>query len=107
MVSKEFIASRISQLRASKDVSARDMSLSLGYNENYINRIENEKASPSMEVFFYICEYFGLTAKEFFNDEVNYPLEYRDLMTDLLDLDRKEIESIHGIVKSLKQAKSK
>ncbi len=106
-MSKEFVANRILQLRTNKDVSARDMSLSLGYNENYINRIENGKASPSLEVFFYICEYFQLTAKEFFDEGVNYPLQCRDLIADLQDLDRKEIENIHEIVKSLKRAKSK
>lgn len=106
-MSKEFVANRILQLRTSKNVSARDMSLSLGYNENYINRIENGKASPSLEVFFYICEYFQLTSKEFFDEEVKYPLQCRDLIADLQDLDRKEIENIHEIVKSLKQAKSK
>ena len=47
---------RLSQLRERKGVSARDMSLSMGQNPGYINKVENGKAMPSMEVFFYICE---------------------------------------------------
>ena len=60
-------AQRLTQLRLEKDVSARDMSLSLGQSEAYINRIENKKMLPSMSVFFCICEYFGITPEEFFN----------------------------------------
>lgn len=42
---------RLSQLRERKGVSARDMSLSMGQNPGYINKVENGKAMPSMEVF--------------------------------------------------------
>ena len=39
-----FVPERIAQLRLQKNVSARDMSLSLGQAANYINSIENRKA---------------------------------------------------------------
>ena len=45
--------------RTQKGVSARDMSLSLGQANNYINNIENKKSLPAMQSFFYICEYLG------------------------------------------------
>ena len=38
---EEFTQNRIAQLRTQKEVSARDMSLSLGQNNSYINQIEN------------------------------------------------------------------
>ena len=41
---EEFTQNRIAQLRMQKNVSARDMSLSLGQNNSYINQIENKKA---------------------------------------------------------------
>ena len=44
---EDFVPKRITQLRLSRGVSARDMSLSLGQNESYINRIENKKTLPS------------------------------------------------------------
>uniref|UniRef100_UPI000A5BE178 helix-turn-helix domain-containing protein n=1 Tax=Clostridium sp. NkU-1 TaxID=1095009 RepID=UPI000A5BE178 len=43
---------RLSELRAQKGVSARDMSLSLGQNPTYIHKIENGLALPSMMGFF-------------------------------------------------------
>ena len=55
---ENLLRKRLVQLRMEKGVSARDMSLSIGQSESYINKIENGKALPSMEAFFYICEYF-------------------------------------------------
>ena len=52
----DFFSQRLSELRTQKGVSARDMSLSLGQCESYINKIENHKSLPSMNVFFYICD---------------------------------------------------
>ena len=66
---KKDIALRIAQLRTKKGVSARDMSLSIGQNENYINRIENDISLPSLRGLILICEYFGITLKEFFDVE--------------------------------------
>ena len=60
---------RLRSLRNQRGISAREMSLSLGQNVNYINLIENGKRLPSMEGFFFICEYFGLTPVDFFGGE--------------------------------------
>lgn len=61
---REF-AERLCKLRCRKGVSARDMSLSLGQNASYINRIENGAALPSMTAFFYICEYLEISPRDF------------------------------------------
>lgn len=61
---EEMFCNRLIQLRQEKNISTRDMSLSLGQSESYINRIENGKMLPSMTVFFYICDYFGITPRE-------------------------------------------
>ncbi|HJA50883.1 MAG TPA: helix-turn-helix domain-containing protein [Candidatus Fusicatenibacter intestinipullorum] len=63
---EDFVANRIMQLRQQKKVSAREMSLAIGQNVNYINRIENKLSLPSLQGLFYICEYFNITPQEFF-----------------------------------------
>ena len=60
-------ASRLSELRNAKAISAREMSLSLGQGAGYINNIENANNLPSMAMFFEICEFLGITPGEFFN----------------------------------------
>ena len=59
---EELFYARLTALRQAKGVSAREMSLALGQSEGYINAIENQKGFPSMEAFFYICEYLGVTS---------------------------------------------
>ena len=54
-------------LRNKKDVSAREMSLELGQNVNYVNLIENGKRFPSMQGFFLICDYMDITPADFFS----------------------------------------
>lgn len=49
---------------------SRDMSLSLGQSAGYINNIENGVNLPSMSMFFYICDYLGVTPEEFFAAEL-------------------------------------
>ena len=39
----EWFHNRVAELRIQKGVSARDMSLSLGQSESYINKIENKR----------------------------------------------------------------
>ena len=72
---EEFTQNRIAQLRMQNNVSARDMSLSLGQNDSYINRIENKKALPSLQGLFYICEYFSISPQEFFDEGNVYPAQ--------------------------------
>lgn len=57
---------RLSQLRMLRNVSSRQMSLDLGQNEGYVNKIENGKILPSMDMFFRICNYLHVEAKVFF-----------------------------------------
>jgi len=98
---EEFTQDRIAQLRLQKGVSARDMSLSLGQNSSYINQIENKKALPSMQGFFYICEYFSITPQQFFDDENKYPAELAELMENIKKLDAEALKHISGLVRAL------
>jgi transcriptional regulator with XRE-family HTH domain len=66
---EQFFIRRLAELRKQKGVSAQDMSLSLGQNENYVNHIENGKMFPSMQAFFALCEYLNITPRDFFNTE--------------------------------------
>ena len=98
MQPEEFIA-RLTQLRIKHGVSARDMSLSLGQNSSYINNIENGKALPSMTVFFYICEYFHITPREFFSYENPNPKKTKQLENDLNLLTDDQLNIILTLVK--------
>ncbi|MCL2588192.1 MAG: helix-turn-helix domain-containing protein [Oscillospiraceae bacterium] len=96
-----FIQERIAQLRMKKGVSARDMSLSLGQSEGYINSIENKHSLPSISVFLHICEYLGITPMEFFDEGSQNPEKLKELLADLKRLDDKALLHIAGIAREL------
>ena len=102
-VEKEEFVRRLVQLRMNKDVSARDMSLSLGQSPNYINGIENGAGFPSMTVFFYICDYFGITPKEFFDLDVPNPAKMNELTQAAKGLSNEQMEHLIALVKSMKK----
>lgn len=62
---REDFAARLTDLRNARGVSAREMSLSIGQNPGYIHNIECGRALPSMECFFFICEYLKITPADF------------------------------------------
>lgn len=85
---------RLAQLRTRKGVSARDMSLSLGQNVNYVNNIETGKAFPSMTAFFYICEYLKVSPMEFFDFSTENPWNMKELGEKVKLLSPRQIEII-------------
>ena len=98
MITKENFGARLSELRVGGGQnSAREMSLALGQNPSYINRIENGKALPSMQGFFSICEYLKITPAEFFNDEVEQPGEIRALVEKLQKLPQEQLQLVEQI----------
>ena len=98
---EDFVPERIAKLRTQKGVSARDMSLSLGQANNYINNIENKKSLPSMMGFFYICEYFGITPQEFFDFESAQPELLDSVIGNLKKLNKRQLQNIAEITEDL------
>lgn len=92
---------RLAQLRVKKGVTARDMSLSIGQNQNYINHIENGKTLPSMSAFFFICDYLNITPSEFFDTDAKNPEKLNTLIEDLKHLDDKQLDTIAALVRGL------
>lgn len=102
---KDEFCCRLSQLRMNAGVSARDMSLSIGLSEGYINKLENEKTLPSMHTFFAICEYFDITPQEFFNTGETFPLEIKIAVRELRKMSMEQLERLVGIMKDINQGR--
>ena len=96
----EWFYNRLIELRTQKGVSARDMSLSLGQSESYINKIENRRTLPSFTGFLYICEYFRITPQDFFSDGAS-PQKTNELLHELKKLTPEQTEHILQIVKDI------
>ena len=101
----EFIGDRIAALRTAKGVSARDMSLSIGQSANYINKIESKKSFPSMAVFLYICDYFEITPKEFFDESIEHPVQLVALFDEMKRLDADALGTVSSVVREILRKK--
>ena len=102
MEKEEFIK-RLTELRMNKGVSARDMSLSLGQSPGYINNIENGVNLPSMSLFFYICDYFGITPLEFFDMDNSDPAKIQELVSAATGLNSSQLEHVIAIINDIKK----
>lgn len=100
---EDFIAKRVAQLRLQKGISARDMSLSLGQSESYINKIENKKAQPSINGLYYICEYLGITPMEFFDEGNASPDKLQEIIADLKLLNNEQLSMVASLIKEIKK----
>ena len=82
----EYVRERITQLRLQKGVSEYKMSYDLGHSRGYINNISSGKTLPSMTEFFAICEYFGITPVEFFDNGCHNPKVMQDVLSAVSQL---------------------
>lgn len=109
--SREF-SDRLRDLRNKNKISAREMSIALGQNVNYINLIENGKRFPSLQGFFAICDYLKITPSIFFDSE-NFVSDFfesakqaenekKELVNFLENLTNEQISSILNLIKVFK-----
>lgn len=96
-----FILDRISQLRTNQGISEYKMSLDLGYSKSYVQSISSGKALPSMAEFLYICEYLGVTPKEFFDGDVAEPQMIQKLVNHALHLSPDDLVLLVDLAKRL------
>ncbi len=97
----EFVRERITQLRLQKGVSEYKMSYDLGHSRGYVNNISSGKSLPSMTEFLAICDYFGITPIEFFNENVSNPQLMSDTLRNLELLEAEDLELINLTIKRL------
>ncbi len=97
----EWFHARLTSLRLQKGVSARDMSLSLGQSESYINKIENRRTLPSLTGFFYICDYLEITPQEFFDINTESPDRSKELLREFNKLTAKQAEHLLEVIRDI------
>ena len=97
-----YIRERITELRLQKGVSEYKMSLDLGHGKNYIRSITCGRTLPSLSELPYICEYLGVTVKEFFDETTNYPILIRDIIRRANTMEAADLEAIINIMERIK-----
>lgn len=97
-----FFCDRLRFLRNERKISAREMSLALGQNETYINKIETRQRSVSMESFFRICNYLQISPSTFFDESIkNTDIDAEKFLQTFRKLNPNQAEHIYEIMKDL------
>ena len=95
---ENYVRDRITQLRLKKGVSEYQMSYDLGHSRGYINNISSGKALPSMSEFFAICDYFAITPEEFFNERLQDPVMYKQVLSSLEQLTTEDLLMVFKLI---------
>ena len=84
-------------------IALREEEIVTAQSAGYINSLENQKAMPSMSVFFYICEYLKITPAEFFDTASANPTKEKELLSELKGLQTEDMDTLIALAKSLKK----
>lgn len=100
-VDTTFIRERITELRLKKGVSEYKMSLDMGHSKSYIQNISSGKSVPSLPEFLYMCDYFGITPKAFFDTDTQEPILIHSLLEEVNHMSSNDLELLISIAKRL------
>lgn len=98
---EQFIRNRIAFLRIQKGISEYRMSLDLGHSKSYIQSISSGKALPSLSEFLYICEYLGVTPRDFFDVEVTEPILVNELHALIRGMGKDDLLALTAVAKRM------
>lgn len=102
-VDAKFIRDRITNLRLQKGVSEYQMSYDLGHSRGYIYNISSGKSLPPLTELFAICDYFGITPLEFFDDHMENPSLIQKAVEELKQLKDEDLLLILNIITRLQK----
>lgn len=101
MTDEDFIRKRITELRIRKGVSEYKMSLDLGHSKGYIQSISSGRTNPSVSELLYICDYLGVSVRDFFDDGQQYPEIVAEIIDSLGSLEQSDLEMIKLLARRL------
>ena len=102
---EQFIRNRIAFLRIQKGISEYRMSLDLGHSKSYIQSISSGKSLPSLPEFLYICEYLGVTPRDFFDSGIPEPVLVNELHTLIKDMEKEDLLALTAVAKRMRSCR--
>lgn len=100
-----FIRNRITELRMKKEVSEYKMSLDLGHSKSYVQSITSGRALPSMTEFLYMCDYLGITPKDFFDEKSQNPMLIQIALEGMKELSDRDLQLLLEMIARLTEDK--
>lgn len=98
---ERFVRDRITQLRLKKGVSEYQMGFDLGHSRGYIYNISSGKSLPPFKEFFAVCEYFGITPADFFDEDNNNPIMIKQALDGMRKLSDEDLALVLKFIERL------
>ena len=76
----------------------RKLSIQLGLSDSYISQVLNNDMLPSMHMIIALCDYYGIPLKDFFDESVQYPIEYYRLLEELKKLSIPKMNGLYVVL---------
>lgn len=100
---ENFVRQQLTELRIKKGVSEYKMSTDLGHSKSYIQSISSGRALPSLSEFIFMCEYLGITPRDFFDEENTEPILVRQLCNTVRKMPDKDLLALLNIAERLSE----
>lgn len=94
------IRERIGFFRNKAHLSARALSLEIGKNESYINRLEAKVFEPSLELLLEIIDACGISAEEFFYHNPETYKTDMELLSIIKNLNQEQKQSLKKLLEN-------
>lgn len=98
---KDFIRNRVYFIRNAHKISARSLSLELGMSTEYINQLESGRLTPSLDFLISFCDYFNISLSTFFDENIKYPVETKNIISELNKLSQEETNNVYSLLKMI------
>lgn len=103
-ITKKEFGLRLAKIRENRGISARQMSLEIGQNKNYINSIEAGHNYPTMHHLFDICNYLHVSpASLLYTDEASACQERSECLKLLSSLPEHSYSHVLEIIRDLSE----
>lgn len=97
-----FIRQRITECRVKKGISEYKLSTDMGHSKGYIQNITSGRSMPSMSEFLYMCECFGITPKQFFDDGAENPVLLNEAVALMSGMNDDDLKAVIGLLQRFK-----
>ena len=97
-----FIRHRITECRVKKGISEYRLSTDMGHSKGYIQNITAGRSMPSMSEFLYMCECFGITTKQFFDNDAENPALINEAVAIMEGMSEDDLKAVIGLLQRFK-----
>lgn len=98
---ESFVRKRIAEICVSKGLSEYKMSKELGHSKNYIHNITSGQTMPSISELLYICDFYNIEPKYFFDDGITNPVLIQSALNALKNKTDQDISAIIYLINRL------